>query len=81
MEDASRRTWQGAIDRAERGAPAGFESAQLALGSLEQAAGGDAVREAVLGEIGLAAAEVGIEPGSAGAAELSGRLREARIVE
>ena len=55
--------------------------AELYAAALEQAAGGDAVREAVLDEIGVAAADVGIEPGSPGAAELAGRLREARIVD
>jgi glycosyltransferase involved in cell wall biosynthesis len=49
--------------------------------ALEQAAGGDAVREAVLAEIAVAAADSGIEPGTREAAELGGRLREARIGE
>jgi glycosyltransferase involved in cell wall biosynthesis len=48
---------------------------------LEHAAGGDGVRDAVLAEVALAAADSGIEPGSEEAAELAARLREARIGE
>jgi glycosyltransferase involved in cell wall biosynthesis len=47
--------------------------------ALEEAAGGPAVREAVTTAIAVAAADVGIEPGSREAAELGARLREARI--
>ena len=49
--------------------------------ALEEAAGGPAVRDAVTGAIAVAAADVGIEPGSPEAAELGERLREARIGE
>jgi hypothetical protein len=55
--------------------------AELYAAALEQAAGGDAVREAVLTEIALAAADSGVGPGSPEAAELGARLREARIGE
>jgi hypothetical protein len=53
--------------------------ADLYAAALEEAAGGPAVREAVVGEIAAAASEVGIDSGSEDAAELAGRLREARI--
>ena len=46
---------------------------------LEEAAGGAAVRDAVLGEVASAAADVGVEPGSEEAAALGERLREARV--
>ena len=49
--------------------------------ALEEAAGGPAVRDAVASDLAAAAAEVGIEAGSAEAAELGARLREARIGE
>jgi glycosyltransferase involved in cell wall biosynthesis len=55
--------------------------ADLYAAALEEAAGGAAVREAVLSEVAAAAADVGIEPGSAEAAELGARLREAGIRE
>ena len=45
----------------------------------EGAAGGSAVREAVLGEVANAAADVGIGPDSPGAAELGARLREVGV--
>ncbi|MEX1358498.1 MAG: glycosyltransferase family 4 protein [Gaiellaceae bacterium] len=53
--------------------------ADLYAAALEEAAGGAAVREAVLSEVAAAAADVGIEPGSAEAAELGARLREAGV--
>ncbi|HVM15952.1 MAG TPA: glycosyltransferase family 4 protein [Gaiellaceae bacterium] len=53
--------------------------AELYAAALEEAAGGRAVADAVLAEVAGAAAEVGIEPGSAEAAELGARVREARI--
>jgi len=55
--------------------------ADLYAAALEQAAGGAAVRSAVLSEVAVAAADSGIEPGSPEAAELGARLREARIGE
>jgi glycosyltransferase involved in cell wall biosynthesis len=51
--------------------------AELYAAALEEAAGGARVREAVVGDVALAAADVGIEPGSAEAAEIGARLREA----
>jgi glycosyltransferase involved in cell wall biosynthesis len=53
--------------------------ADLYAAALEEAAGGARVRDAVLGEVALAAAEVGIAPGSPEAAELGARLRETRL--
>jgi len=55
--------------------------ADLYAAALEEAAGGAAVREAVVSEVAAAAADVGIEPGSAEAAELGARLREAGVGE
>jgi glycosyltransferase involved in cell wall biosynthesis len=55
--------------------------ADLYTAALEEAAGGAVVREAVLAEVAAAAADVGIEPGSAEAAELGARLREAGVGE
>jgi glycosyltransferase involved in cell wall biosynthesis len=53
--------------------------AELYAAALEEAAGGEAVREAVVAEVAAAAAETGIEPGSAEAAEVGARLREAGL--
>jgi glycosyltransferase involved in cell wall biosynthesis len=53
--------------------------ADLYASALEQAAGGEAVTENVLGDVALAAAEVGIEPGSPEAAELASRLSEVEL--
>jgi glycosyltransferase involved in cell wall biosynthesis len=53
--------------------------ADLYAAALEEAAGGAAVREAVLGEVAAAAADVGIEAGSEEAAVIAARLREARV--
>ncbi|HUH15643.1 MAG TPA: glycosyltransferase, partial [Gaiellaceae bacterium] len=55
--------------------------AELYAAALEEAAGGRAVAGAVLGELAVAAADVGIGPGSPEAAELGARLRETRIGE
>jgi glycosyltransferase involved in cell wall biosynthesis len=49
--------------------------------ALEQAAGGAAVREAVLGEVAQAAADVGLDADAAETRELGGRLREVGIGE
>jgi glycosyltransferase involved in cell wall biosynthesis len=46
------------------------------VAAFEQAAGGEAVRDAVLMEVSEAAARVGIEPGSAEAREIAARLAE-----
>ena len=53
--------------------------AELYAAALEQAAGGEAVADSVLGDVATAAAEVGIEPGSAEAAELARRLAEVEL--
>ncbi len=53
--------------------------AELYTTALEQAAGGEAVADAVLGEVASAAGEVGIEPGSPEAAELARRLAEVEL--
>jgi glycosyltransferase involved in cell wall biosynthesis len=50
--------------------------AELYVSAFEQAAGGRAVGEAVLREIGEAAATVGIAPGTAEAREIASRLAE-----
>ena len=54
--------------------------AGLYAAALEEAAGGPAVGGAVSREVGAAAAEVGIAPGSEDAAELAARLRETDVV-
>ena len=53
--------------------------AELYAAALEQAAGGEAVADAVLGEVASAAAEVGIEPDSPEADELARRLAEVEL--
>ena len=53
--------------------------ADLYAAALEQAAGGEAVADAVLGDVAAAAAEVGIEPGSPEASELARRLAEVEL--
>ncbi len=53
--------------------------AELYAAAVEQAAGGTAVADAVLGEVASAAGEVGIEPGSPEAAELARRLAEVEL--
>jgi glycosyltransferase involved in cell wall biosynthesis len=53
--------------------------AELYVAALEEAAGGEAVRDAVLGEVAQAAADVGIGPESAEAGELARKMREAGI--
>jgi glycosyltransferase involved in cell wall biosynthesis len=54
-------------------------SAELYAAALEQAAGGEAVTAAVLGEMAAAAAEVGIELDSPEASELARRLAEVEL--
>ena len=54
-------------------------AADLYVAALEQAAGGEAVANAVLGDVAAAAAEVGIEPDSPEAAELARRLAEVEL--
>jgi glycosyltransferase involved in cell wall biosynthesis len=55
--------------------------AELYAAALEEAAGGKAVREAVLSDVAAAAAEVGLGPDRPETAELGRRLREAGIRE
>jgi glycosyltransferase involved in cell wall biosynthesis len=54
-------------------------AAELYASALEQAAGGEEVANAVLGEVAAAASAVGIEPGSAEATELARRLAEVEL--
>jgi hypothetical protein len=54
-------------------------AADLYAAALEQAAGGDAVATAVLGDVATAAAEVGIQAGSPEASELARRLAEVEL--
>ena len=54
-------------------------TAELYVAALEEAAGGTAVANAVVGEIAHAAAEIGIEQGSAFAQELTLRLDELEL--
>ena len=54
-------------------------TAELYVAALEQALGGDAVSDAVLGDVARAAADVGIGPGSAEATELAQRLAEVEL--
>jgi glycosyltransferase involved in cell wall biosynthesis len=54
-------------------------AADLYVAALEQAAGGEAVADSVLGDVAAAAADVGIEPGSPEAAELARRLAEVEL--
>ncbi len=52
------------------------EAAERYAAALEEAAGGPAVADAVVAEVALAAAEIGIEPGTPLATELAGQLDE-----
>jgi hypothetical protein len=54
-------------------------AADLYVAALEQAAGGEAVASAVLGDVAAAAADVGIEAGSPEASELARRLAEVEL--
>ena len=53
--------------------------ADLYVGALEQVAGGGAIHDAVLRDVSKAAAEVGIEAGSAEAREIARRLAEVEL--
>src|SRR5262249_37779517 len=55
--------------------------AELYAAALEQAAGGAAVREAVLADVARAAAEVGIEADGAETAVIAQRLAEVELAE
>jgi hypothetical protein len=54
-------------------------TAELYVAALEQSVGGAAVADAVLSDVVRAAAEVGIEAGSAEATELARRLAEVEL--
>jgi glycosyltransferase involved in cell wall biosynthesis len=53
--------------------------ADLYVAAFEQAAGGATVSDEVLGDVSRAAADVGIEPGSADAHEIAARLAEVEL--
>jgi hypothetical protein len=55
--------------------------ADLYAAALEQAAGGEAVREAVLTDVATAAAEVGIGADAAETAAIAQRLAEVELAE
>ncbi len=79
-EPVRRAMGEAALAHAER--EHGVERvAELYASALEQAAGGEAVREAVLAEVAGAAAAVGIDVSSDEAGELARRLAEVRIAE
>jgi hypothetical protein len=79
-EDA--RTALGAAGRAHAEREHALDRvADAYAAALEQAAGGEGVRDAVLRVVADAAGEVGIDPDSAAAAELGARLREVRLGE
>jgi glycosyltransferase involved in cell wall biosynthesis len=79
-EDVRAAMSRAAREHAEREHGVG-RVAELYAAALEQAAGGQAVRDAVLTEVAGAAAGAGIEPGSTEAAEIGARLREAGLGE
>ena len=53
--------------------------ADLYVAAFEQAAGGASVADEILGDVSRAAADVGIEPGSADAREIAARLAEVEL--
>jgi len=74
------RAAMGAAALELAGAEHGLERvADLYLAAFERAAGGGAVSDAVLHEVSRAAADVGIEPGSADANEIAARLGEVEL--
>ena len=80
--DAGRRERMAAAARALAEREHAVERvAERYVAALEEAAGGAAVADAVLGEVAAAASEVGIEPGTPEAETVGERLREARIRE
>jgi glycosyltransferase involved in cell wall biosynthesis len=79
-QDPARCEAMSAAARAYAAREHGLERvAGLYAASVEEAAGGAAVREAVLGEVALAAAEVGLGADAPETAELGARLREVGI--
>jgi len=79
-EDARRAMGEAALAHARREHDV-ERVAELYASALEQAAGGEAVREAVLAEVAEAAAAAGIDASSEEAGELAHRLAEVRIAE
>jgi glycosyltransferase involved in cell wall biosynthesis len=78
-EDALRaRMGAAALDLVRREHDLG-RVADLYAAALEQTAGGEAVADAVLGDVAAAAADVGIAPGSPEASELARRLAEVEL--
>jgi glycosyltransferase involved in cell wall biosynthesis len=81
-EDVPLRTEMGLAARALAASEHDVERvAELYAAALEEAAGGEAVRDAVLREVADAAAETGIAPRDPEAAELASRLREVGLGE
>jgi len=76
--DVRRSMGEAALDLA-RTTHALDRVADLYVAAFEEAAGGGAVSDAVLGEVSRAAAEVGVEPGSADAREIAARLAEVEL--
>jgi glycosyltransferase involved in cell wall biosynthesis len=77
--DDVRRTMSAAARDHVRREHALDRVADLYAAALEEAAGGAAVRNAVLGEVAAAAGDVGIAAGSEEAAAIAARLREVRV--
>jgi glycosyltransferase involved in cell wall biosynthesis len=77
-EDVRREMGRAAADLAQREHDVG-RVAELYVAALEEAAGGEAVGDAVLREVSEAAAEVGIEPDAAEADEIARRLAEVEL--
>jgi glycosyltransferase involved in cell wall biosynthesis len=81
-EDVPLRTEMGLAARALAASEHDVERvAELYAAALEEAAGAAAVRDTVLREVSAAAAETGIGPDDAEAAELASRLREVGLGE
>jgi len=78
-DDAVRRSLGEAAAALARGEHDLERVAELYTAALEQAAGGEAVADAVLGEVAAAAGSVGIEAGSPEAADLARRLAEVEL--
>jgi hypothetical protein len=78
-DDGARRTMAAAALELVRGEHDLGRVADLYAAALEQAAGGEAVADAVLRDVSQAAADVAIEAGSPEAAELARRLAEVEL--
>ena len=70
-EAAARRRWAPRPATSSSASTRSPHVAELYAAALEEAAGGDAVREAVLREVAEAAAEIGIDAGDPEAGELT----------